>query len=87
MSRFIRYIFSINPLTLTAGITLLVMGLFVTGVPILDLVELKSYDLRFLSRGAVEPAPEVVIAAIDEKSLDEEGRWPWPRQYGRLGGP
>lgn len=79
MSRFIKYLFSINPMTLTVGITLMVMVLFLTGLPILDLVELKTYDLRFLSRGRVEPSPEVVIAVIDEKSLDEEGRWPWPR--------
>jgi adenylate cyclase len=60
-------------------LTLLVLVLFLVGVPILDIVELKTYDLRFISRGPLKPAPEVVIAAIDEKSLDVEGRWPWPR--------
>jgi len=49
------------------------------GVPILDLVELKTFDLRFLSRGIEKPSPDVVMAVIDEKSLDTEGRWPWPR--------
>ena len=48
-------------------------------VPIFDLIELKTYDLRFLSRGQVQPSPAVVLALIDEKSLDIEGRWPWPR--------
>ena len=79
MSRFIRAIFSINPVTLTIGITFLVMILFITGVPILDLVELKTYDLRFLSRGLEKASLEIVLAVIDEKSLDMEGRWPWPR--------
>jgi len=60
-------------------LTILVLLLFFMGVPILDVVELKTYDLRFLSRGIEEPAPEVVIAVLDEKSLDMEGRWPWPR--------
>jgi adenylate cyclase len=45
----------------------------------LEVMELKALDLRFIARGPVEPGPEVVIAVIDEKSLDEIGRWPWPR--------
>ncbi len=49
------------------------------GLPILDMIELKTYDLRSLSRGHLPPSPAVVIAMIDEKSLDTEGRWPWPR--------
>ncbi len=27
----------------------------------------------------MQPSPAVVLALIDEKSLDIEGRWPWPR--------
>src|SRR5262249_31311212 len=30
-------------------------------------------------RGPLQPSPVVVLALIDEKSLDTEGRWPWPR--------
>ena len=61
------------------GTIVLVVLLFLSGAPILDLVELKTYDLRFLSRGQIKPSPEIVLAMIDEKSLDTEGRWPWPR--------
>ncbi|HEX3034426.1 MAG TPA: CHASE2 domain-containing protein [Thermodesulfobacteriota bacterium] len=43
------------------------------------MIELKTYDLRFISRGHLQPSPAVVMALIDEKSLDMEGRWPWPR--------
>ncbi len=75
----IRSFFSINSISLTFCATLLVVLLFFIGIPILDLIELKTYDLRFLSRGRVEPSPTVVMALIDEKSLDTEGRWPWPR--------
>src|SRR5258708_38637669 len=46
---------------------------------LLDLIELRTYDLRFRSRGPVAPAPEVVLAVVDEKSLDALGRWPWSR--------
>src|SRR2546427_3634322 len=69
----------INPASLTLAVLLLVVLLFLSGAPILDLIELKTYDLRFLSRGPRQPSPAVVMAAIDEKSLDMEGRWPWPR--------
>src|SRR2546426_7422426 len=69
----------INPASLTLAVVLLVVLLFLSGAPILDLIELKAYDLRFLSRGPRPPSPAVVMAAIDEKSLDAEGRWPWPR--------
>jgi len=69
----------VPPAFLTLGSILLVVILFVSGTPILDLIELKTYDLRFLSRGQLQPSPAVVMAVIDEKSLNMEGRWPWPR--------
>ena len=67
------------PASLTLGSILLVVMLFFSGLPILDLTELTTYDLRFLSRDQVQPSPAVVLAVIDEKSLNTEGRWPWPR--------
>lgn len=75
----LRSLLSINPASLAFGTILLVVALFSAGTPILDLIELKTYDLRFLSRGPRPPSPAVVMAVIDEKSLDVEGRWPWPR--------
>lgn len=79
MKKLIKSVFSLRPATITATLTFLVLVLFLFGVPILDIVELKTYDLRFLSRGIEKPSPAVVMAVIDEKSLDKEGRWPWPR--------
>ena len=75
----LKSLFSINLASLTFLSILLVVILFQAGVPILDLIELKTYDLRFLSRGHLQPSPAVALAVIDEKSLDTEGRWPWPR--------
>lgn len=75
----LKALLSINPATLTLGTTLLVVMLWATRTPPLDLIELKTYDLRFLSRGTLQPSPAVVMAVIDEKSLDAEGRSPWPR--------
>ncbi len=40
----------------------------------------KSIDYRLLMRGEVKGHPDVAILAIDEASLDQEGRWPWPRE-------
>lgn len=79
MTSFLRSLFSVNSASLTLGTILVTAALFLVGVPILDLVELETFDLRFRSRGALEPSPAVVLAMVDEKSLDREGRWPWPR--------
>src|SRR6266511_1595666 len=77
--RWFTSLFSLNPVSLTLGTICVVVGLFVVGVPLLDLIELRTYDLRFVPRGHVPPSPAVVMAVIDEKSLEAEGRWPWPR--------
>jgi adenylate cyclase len=69
----------LHPVSLTFVVIAAVLVLFVSGTPMLDLIELKTYDLRLRSRGVRPVSPAVVIAAIDEKSLDQEGRWPWPR--------
>lgn len=79
MKKFFRSLFSVNPSSLTLCNIVLVIILFLIGLPILDLIELKTYDLRFKSRDTLKPSPSVVMAVIDEKSLDREGRWPWPR--------
>lgn len=79
LRRSLPSLLSVNPASLACGTILLVVALFSVGAPILDLIELKTYDLRFLSRGPRPPSPAVVMAVIDEKSLDVEGRWPWPR--------
>jgi adenylate cyclase len=72
--RFLKSLFSINPASLTLCTILAVIMLFLFGTPIFDLIELKTYDLRFISRGHVSPSPAIVMAVIDEKSLDIEGR-------------
>jgi len=51
-----------------------------SGVPFLDIIELKTIDLRFKLRGETPPGDAIVIAVVDEKSLKQEGKWIWPRQ-------
>jgi len=69
----------IGPTTLTIGTIAVVVALFIVGAPVLDLIELNLLDLRFRARGPIKPLPTVVLAAIDERSLAVEGRWPWRR--------
>ena len=45
----VKVFFSINPVSLTLYATLIVVLLFWIGVPLLDLIELKTYDIRFSS--------------------------------------
>jgi len=53
---------------------------YIAGFPFFETMELKSLDFRFNTRGEIKPGPEVAIVTIDEKSLDNLGRWPWPRR-------
>ncbi|MDD5688573.1 MAG: adenylate/guanylate cyclase domain-containing protein [Elusimicrobia bacterium] len=46
---------------------------------VFQLLEYKSYDYRLRLRGLKNPTGEIVIAAIDESSLEKLGRWPWDR--------
>ncbi|MCX7793527.1 MAG: adenylate/guanylate cyclase domain-containing protein [Thermodesulfovibrionales bacterium] len=46
----------------------------------LNSIELKLKDARFRLRGEIEPDGRILIVAIDSKSIDELGRWPWDRR-------
>ena len=61
MKSFLKKLFSVNPVSLAICTTLLVSILFLIGVPILDLIELKTYDLRFLSRGPLARVKNVAV--------------------------
>lgn len=45
----------------------------------LELLEGKLYDYRFRARGQLKHQDNIIIAAIDEKSIEKLGRWPWSR--------
>ncbi len=45
----------------------------------LNAVRMKSFDLMLQGFPAPLAVPEVVIVDIDEKSLAQEGQWPWSR--------
>ncbi|MBN2687367.1 MAG: CHASE2 domain-containing protein, partial [Deltaproteobacteria bacterium] len=74
-----RKFLSVSPLKISIGIVFIVIILYFINFPFLHFMELKTLDLRFISRGVRAPGGETVIATIDEKSLTELGRWPWSR--------
>src|SRR5438105_10836688 len=41
--------------------------------------ELKASDIRLYGGSLPEPTGNVVVAAVDDKSIAEFGRFPWPR--------
>jgi hypothetical protein len=80
MKKIFKLLFlSLNPASITTYLLIFILAIYIIGIPILDVIELKTFDLRFKWRGIKTPNPAIVSAVIDEKSLDKEGRWPWPR--------
>jgi adenylate cyclase len=70
-------------IALIVALTLSLMHLANLSFP--EMLEDKTLDLRFKLRGPIAPGPETVIAAIDEKSINKLGRFPWPRSvWGRV---
>lgn len=49
-------------------------------LPLVESIEWVLYDARVLATMPDTINPQVVIIDIDEKSLKEEGRWPWGRE-------
>jgi adenylate cyclase len=58
---------------------LLSLFLYIWSPSFLNEVDLRYGDFRFKTRGPIESNPNVVIVAIDEKSINQLGRWPWSR--------
>ncbi len=60
-------------------VTVLMVVLMLRQFYPLELLEMKLFDTGFKLRGTVTPPEAIVIAEIDEKSLQKIGRWPWDR--------
>ena len=71
MRKYLHRFLSLNGFTIWLILTIFVLGLFVVGLPFLDLMELKTYDLRFLSARSKKPSPAVVMAVVDEKKFGQ----------------
>ena len=66
-------------LAIGCGLTLLCCALLYVPLRPLAALENRLLDLRFQLRGDLPTRDDVVVAAIDEKSIERFGRWPWPR--------
>ena len=47
---------------------------------VVSALEGRASDLQMWARGVRRPHPDVVVAAIDERSVQRYGRWPWSRE-------
>jgi adenylate cyclase len=81
MKDLLEKIAKLGPIQITFLVTIIVIILYIINPSPLNLLELKSYDLRFRSRGGEKPGSEIVIVKIDEESIRSIGRWPWSREH------
>lgn len=60
--------------------SVVVIAVFFIKIDFLNSLDLKLKDARFRIRGNLEPDGRVFIVAVDSKSIDRLGRWPWDRK-------
>jgi len=63
----------------SVGVGVLLAGIRLLAPTSLEILDAKTLDFRHVLRGPLDPHPAVTIVGIDEQSLAELGRWPWPR--------
>jgi hypothetical protein len=63
------------------GLLVSLLVLLAFGMQWGDGIELKLYDLRARLRAHGKPTDNLILVGIDDPSLREIGRWPWPRTY------
>jgi len=69
-----------HPELRTAILVAIAIGaLRLAGCGTVELAEMRALDYRLRQRGASPASSEVVIVAVDDRSIAELGRWPWPR--------
>ena len=69
---------TVRGICLGLGATLIASAAYRAGVG--DRAELWALDFRFRNLPTLAPRDDIVHIDIDDKSLDQIGRWPWPRQ-------
>lgn len=60
------------------GLLVALLFLFGAGSDLMQSLERKAYDLGVLASSRF-PSDKVVVIAIDDQSIANLGRWPWPR--------
>src|SRR5215472_2851135 len=71
--------FAVADVAIGAVVSLLVLLAFY--MQWADPMEQKLYDVRAKIRAKQNAGDTVVLVGIDDQSIREIGRWPWPRTY------
>jgi eukaryotic-like serine/threonine-protein kinase len=61
-----------------AGLVVTVVFLFLTNSQLIEKLEFANYDFA-MNQLDREPQQNIAVIAIDDQSIDNLGRWPWPR--------
>jgi len=63
------------------GIVMVMLSflVFFAKFPFLEALSHRMFDLNFVARGTIESDKDVTLLAIDQKSQEALGRWPWSR--------
>jgi eukaryotic-like serine/threonine-protein kinase len=61
------------------GVLVALVFFFSANSDLMQSMERKAYDLGVLATSRV-PSDKIAIIAIDDQSIDNLGRWPWPRE-------
>jgi CHASE2 domain-containing sensor protein/tRNA A-37 threonylcarbamoyl transferase component Bud32 len=69
---------ALNPIQ-GLGVTLVVVLLFFLPLSLFEVAQGKLYDLSLRIRGSAPTPKGLTIVAIDDRSVAQIGRWPWPR--------
>jgi len=85
MPPFLKNIFKFRPIFISFFCIIFGILSYFKGITFFELMELKTVDARFQTRGIKTTTSKIAIAAIDEKSIAREGKWIWPRsKFARL---
>ena len=76
-----KSIFRLNSLRIGIILTLVMVFLIYKRPMFMEQLEAKATDIRFAARGEEPGDSRIVIAAIDDNSIETLARWPWPRNY------
>lgn len=67
--------------TFFKSLLITVVFLLLNALPIIEIMNLSSYNQKFRFRGPLKPSSPIVILTIDTESIDWMSKWPWPRHY------
>ncbi|MBF0287817.1 MAG: adenylate/guanylate cyclase domain-containing protein [SAR324 cluster bacterium] len=83
MKKVLSWILKLTPLRISLFLTATMLGLYSYNIAepsnYLNLLDKKWVDFIQKNRGTVAHTDQIVIVAVDAKSVDKYGRWPWSR--------